>query len=177
MSSSSSKTSVKIAPRAVVCSECEVIGDVTIGSNTVIHPKARIVAESGPIIIGEGNLIEEQVNIINSNESKHVKSQPMIIGNYNVFEVGTYCEALQVGDNNVLEAKCKVGRDTKITNGCVIGAMCEVTTPETIPENMVIYGRQCERRLQSEKPTAQNLQLDFLAKVLPNYHNIMKNKA
>lgn len=35
------------------------------GARTVVHPKARIIAEAGPIVIGEGNLIEEQVLIIN----------------------------------------------------------------------------------------------------------------
>jgi len=30
-----------------------------------VHPKARIIAEGGPIIIGEGNLIEERCEIIN----------------------------------------------------------------------------------------------------------------
>ena len=43
---------VKILGGAVVCNECELRGDITIGARTVIHPKARIVAESGPIIIG-----------------------------------------------------------------------------------------------------------------------------
>ncbi|XP_060237591.1 dynactin subunit 6 isoform X4 [Meriones unguiculatus] len=57
---------VKIAPGAVVCVESEIRGDVTIGPRTVIHPKARIIAEAGPIIIGEGNLIEEQALIINA---------------------------------------------------------------------------------------------------------------
>ncbi|XP_041315251.1 dynactin subunit 6 [Pyrgilauda ruficollis] len=57
--------SVKIAPGAVVCVESEIRGDVTIGPRTVIHPKARIIAEAGPIVIGEGNLIEEQALIIN----------------------------------------------------------------------------------------------------------------
>ena len=53
MSSSSSKSSVKIAPGAVVCNECELKGDITIGPRTVVHPKARIIAEAGPVIIGE----------------------------------------------------------------------------------------------------------------------------
>lgn len=35
------------------------------GARTVVHPKARIIAEAGPIVIGEGNLIEEQALIIN----------------------------------------------------------------------------------------------------------------
>lgn len=39
--------------------------DIFLGSRTVIHPKARIIAEAGPIVIGESNLIEEQVQILN----------------------------------------------------------------------------------------------------------------
>lgn len=35
------------------------------GARSVVHPKAKIVAEAGPIIIGENNLIEEQAQIIN----------------------------------------------------------------------------------------------------------------
>ena len=31
----------------------------------MIHPKARIVAESGPVVIGEYNIIEELVTITN----------------------------------------------------------------------------------------------------------------
>ena len=50
--SKDSKSSVKISSGAVVCNECELRGDITIGARTVIHPKAKIVAESGPIIIG-----------------------------------------------------------------------------------------------------------------------------
>ena len=48
----SSKYNIKIAPGAIVCNECELKGDITIGTKTVIHPKAKIIAESGPIIIG-----------------------------------------------------------------------------------------------------------------------------
>ena len=54
MSSKDARSSnVKILGGAVVCNECELKGDITIGARTVIHPKARIIAESGPIIIGE----------------------------------------------------------------------------------------------------------------------------
>lgn len=31
---------------------------------TVVHPKASIIAEAGPIVIGENNIIEEQATII-----------------------------------------------------------------------------------------------------------------
>lgn len=170
--------SVKLAPGAVVCNECELVGDITVGSKTVIHPKARIIAEGGPIIIGESNLIEEQVLIINRKtadvKQTGASQQVMMIGNYNVFEVGSCSESLHVGDYNILEAKSKLGSSTQLTSGCIVGAMCEVTSPEVIPENTVIHGQNCQRRVQSERPTPQTLQLDFLTKVLPNYHHLKR---
>ena len=35
------------------------------GAQTVVQPGAQILAEGGPIVIGEGNLIQEQVTIAN----------------------------------------------------------------------------------------------------------------
>jgi len=176
-----SRSSVKIAPGAVVCSECELRGDITIGARTVIHPKAKIVAEAGPIIIGENNLIEEQVQIINRKPEASGSDSPagntqtvMIIGNNNVFEVNCYSEALKIGDNNILEGKSFLGRRTELSSGCIIGAKCHVTSHELLPENTVIYGAKCDRRIQAERPPPQTLQIDFLSKILPNYHHLMK---
>uniref|UniRef100_A0A3B5JZK9 Dynactin subunit 6 n=1 Tax=Takifugu rubripes TaxID=31033 RepID=A0A3B5JZK9_TAKRU len=170
---------VKIATGAVVCVESEIRGDVTIGPRTVVHPKARIIADAGPIIIGEGNLIEEQALIINrypENISPDDEVQPktMIVGMNNVFEVGCVSQALKIGDNNVIESKADVGRNVILTNGCIIGAFCQVNTCEVIPENTVIYGSGCMRRVQMERPQPQTLQLDFLMKILPNYHHLKK---
>lgn len=48
-----------------MCEEAVLKGDITIGPRTVIHPRASIIAEAGPIIIGEGNIIEEMATIVN----------------------------------------------------------------------------------------------------------------
>lgn len=56
--------SVKVFSGAIVCEECKLRGDITIGAGTIIHPSATIIAEAGPIIIGDYCLIEEQVKII-----------------------------------------------------------------------------------------------------------------
>lgn len=170
---------LKIGSGSVVCQEAEIKGEVTIGSKTVIHPKARIIAEAGPIIIGDNNLIEEQATIINpvikEDDEEAGEKIVMKIGNNNVFEVGCVCEAVTVGDNNILEAKSKIGRHTILSHGCVIGAKCEVTSQETVRENTVIYGQSCSRRSQAERPVPQTLQLDFLTKILPNYHHLKKS--
>jgi len=56
----------------------------------------------------------------------------------------------------------------------VVGAGCRLTTAETLPENFVVYGANCERRQAADRPAAQTLQIDFLSKVLPNYHHLKK---
>lgn len=57
--------SLKISAQAIVCHESKLRGDITIGMNTIVHPRATIIAEAGPIIIGQNNIIEEQAYIIN----------------------------------------------------------------------------------------------------------------
>ncbi|MEE6460379.1 hypothetical protein FKM82_000937 [Ascaphus truei] len=103
-----------------------------------------------------------------------VEPKTMIIGTNNVFEVGCYSQAMKMGDNNVIESKAFVGRNVILTSGCIIGACCNVNTCEVIPENTVIYGSDCLRRVQTERPQPQTLQLDFLMKILPNYHHLKK---
>ncbi|XP_015782458.1 dynactin subunit 6 [Tetranychus urticae] len=160
---------VTIMPNAIVCREQTTIkGDVVIGSRTIIQPTVTIIAEKGPIIIGESNLIEEYVTIINKTD------QPMVIGNNNVFEVGSHSESLEIQDNNVLEYKCRIGPKVKLTNGCVIGTMCDFNDDLTLPENTVVYGPDCKMRKQLERPALQTFQLDFLSKIMPNYQRIEK---
>ncbi len=82
--------------------------------------------------------------------------------------------ALKIGDNNILESKCRVGRRVELSNGCVVGAGCTVAAEEVLPENTVVYGSANSRRRQGDRPAPQTLQIDFLSKVLPNYHHLKK---
>ena len=143
--------SLTIAPGAIVCNECQLVGEISIGTRTVVHPKAQIIAEAGPIIIGENNMIEERARIINAKDPNNTETtRVMIIGNNNVFEVDSTSYALKIGDFNNLEAKSVVGKSTVLTNGCIIGDGCKVLTEEAIPENCVIYGSKNDRRVQGE---------------------------
>lgn len=128
-----------------------------------------IRALKGPIVVGECNLIEERVSIVNNSD------KPMLIGSFNVFEVGSHSESPSIGDNNVLEYKAVVGKKTILTTGCVIGAKCRVDTEEVLQPNTVIFGSDCRRRVQAEKPASQTYQRDFLIKILPNYQRLEKS--
>jgi len=59
------KDKFAIHSKAVVCQDVDLKGDITIGSGTVIHPKATIFAITSPIVIGANCIIEEAVIIIN----------------------------------------------------------------------------------------------------------------
>uniref|UniRef100_A0A914XCR0 Dynactin subunit 6 n=1 Tax=Plectus sambesii TaxID=2011161 RepID=A0A914XCR0_9BILA len=174
MSSSSPQLENKltIATGAVVCQEALLLGEITIGAGTVIHPKAQILAEAGPIIIGENNLIEE--NALISNKSSPART--MVIGNSNVFEIASQTYAMSVGDNNVVEVRGRVGEHVEVSSGCVIGVGCSLSTPGLLPERTVIFGEKSARRIACEKPMVQNSQLEYLRKALPSYHYLANKK-
>lgn len=145
-------------PKAVVC-ECDdsvFIGDITISGGSIVHPRVTIIAEAGPIIIGENCLIEEYSTIINrATENADVeppaKPPVLLIGANNVFEVGSTIEATKIGEKNVFECKSTVSSGVTITNNCIIGAGCHVKGEQTLPENTIIHGRSCSEREILEK--------------------------
>ncbi|CAH1365045.1 hypothetical protein MTP99_001351 [Tenebrio molitor] len=171
------RNSIKILPGALVCEESKLRGDITIGSGTIIHPSATILAEAGPIIIGECCLIEEQVKIIHRlpfDQQDKENTPVLIIGNHNVFEVDCHIESPKIGNCNVFESKCFVGNKVTVTNGCIIGAGCKVTQEQILKENVIIYGEKCQMREGLDRPGLQTLQMETLSKMLPNYHHIRK---
>lgn len=46
----------------------------------------------------------------------------------------------------------KIGSKVEISNGCIIGAGCVVNMEEQLPDNTVVFGENCDRRIQREKP-------------------------
>lgn len=161
-------------PKAVVVEDCTLKGDITIGAGCVVHPKACIIAEGGPIIIGENCIIEEYSTIIN--KAGDEPDIPMKIGANNVFEVSCHIESRNIGERNIFECRSFISDQVVVTTGCVIGAGCQLKGQQTLSENTVVYGRECNQRSAFEKQGSHILQLDFLRKVLPNYHHLRNKK-
>lgn len=68
-----------------------------------MHPGCSIIAEGGDIHIGEFNIIEEKVRIINrvrKDEAGRPIKRDMHIGSFNVFEVHCQIDSSEVGDMN-----------------------------------------------------------------------------
>ncbi|KAL1139228.1 hypothetical protein AAG570_006214 [Ranatra chinensis] len=156
--------SLRIAQGAVVCLESKLRGTITIGTKTVVHPKATILAESGPIIIGDNNIFEEQSLIRHSLD----QTKALMIGSNNIFEVGCTVMAKVIGDNNVFEAKCEysklnfyVGPEIEVGNGCIIGSGVKMAIKDKLPDNVIITGSRCNRTVAADRPPVSCFLLKF----------------
>ena len=94
----------------VACQPCFIKGSVTFGKGCIIHPSASIIADNGPIIIGDYNIIEERTLIQNKGVrevSGTFTEATLEIGNFNLFEIESTIEYCKIGDCNKFEIKCK----------------------------------------------------------------------
>ncbi|KAI0068018.1 trimeric LpxA-like protein [Artomyces pyxidatus] len=167
-----------IHSKAVVCQDVELKGDITIGSGTIVHPKATIFAIAGPIVIGTGCIIEESAIIVNR------RKEVMRIGDDNLFEIGCRVESPTVGNFNTISTRARVHHTVRISSYCVIGAGCLVvpTEDEVLDEYTVIYGPAADRRTWSGRGKVQEADLrrkhaEYLRETLPKFNRLRRGEA
>ncbi|KAJ7577077.1 trimeric LpxA-like protein [Mycena floridula] len=160
-----------IHSKAIVCQDVELKGDITIGSGSIVHPKATIFAIAGPIVIGANCIIEESSIIVNR------RKEVMRIGDDNLFEIGCRIECPSIGDSNTLSTRSRVHHTVRIGSYCVIGAGCLVvpTEDEILEDYTVIYGPFAERRKWSGRGKVQEADLrrkhaEYLREMLPKFN-------
>ncbi|KAL9933162.1 hypothetical protein V8E36_007880 [Tilletia maclaganii] len=115
------KDKFTIGSNVVCADDTDLRGEISIGSGTVIHPKATIVATQGPIIIGSGCIIEESATIVNRQRTV------MRIGDNNLFEVACRIESPRIGSFNTFEARSRTAQTVSVGSHCTIGAGCFLT--------------------------------------------------
>lgn len=132
-------------------------GDITISAGCVVHPSVTILAVSGPVVIGENCLLEEYTTIIHDVGASGAaqlgadRAPVLTIGPNNVFEVGCTVAALKIGERNIFECKSYVSNKVTVSNGCIVGAGCQLLDEYNLTENMVVYGNDAEQREAIDK--------------------------
>ena len=121
-SSKPAKSPTTISSSAVISETATLTGrhHITIGSNTVIHPRCKILSNNGPVIIGSGCIISERSVVglsISPAErlSEKDESLQIVIGDSVVIEIGAKVEARIVD-----EGSC-IGVNSHVSPGVVIG--------------------------------------------------------
>ncbi|KAI8352020.1 trimeric LpxA-like protein [Mortierella sp. GBAus27b] len=158
-----------ISTKALVCQDNDLRGTITVGAGTVLHPQCRVWATGGNIIFGSGNIVEENAVIINRGPDA------LIIGDNNVFEVGSVMEGSKMGNRNTLEVRSHVKAGTWVGDDCVIGTVCSTHEGEILEDKTVIYGANNQRRTYSGSRTSHNIvhgrHLDYLMQTLPKFNH------
>lgn len=62
---SGSKDKLNVGSRVTIAQDCDLRGEITLASGTVVHPKCSILAIDGPIEIGQNCIVEETAVIVN----------------------------------------------------------------------------------------------------------------
>ena len=128
---------LKIASTAIVCEEAILKGDITIGENTIIHPKCEILALAGPIVIGDGNVLEEGVRL--ENLETQTSAPPILtIGNDNLISCGSTIRARLIGNANLFEPYCVVAIHAVIGSFTVIGAKVCIAPGQMVPDAQIL---------------------------------------
>lgn len=114
------KPPTSLASSLVIAEQASLTGThlITLGANTVIHPRAKLSSAHAPITIGSNCIISERsiigLQVANANEREGV-----VIDNGVVVEVGALIEAKHVGEGCHIEVNARIGKRS------VLGKVCK----------------------------------------------------
>lgn len=94
----------------------------------------------------------------------------------------TGVECLSIGNFNTISTRARIHHTVRITNYCVIGAVCLVvpTEEETLQEYTCIYGPSADRRTWSGRGQVQEADLrikhaEYLREMLPKFNRLRRS--
>lgn len=93
----SSSPRITAHPAALIAQDADLRGEIILGEGCIVHPRATIIAASGPIHIDADCVVEENAVIINR------RKEVMLIGKGNHFMVGCRESSPQV---STVEGDC-----------------------------------------------------------------------
>ena len=116
-------------------------GTLTLRSNSVIHPKARVTTSTEGTVLGRCSIISE----------KCVIDETLRIGDYVLIDAGCTISAKEIGDDCVIESAAVLGERSVIGNNCRICAGEVIGPDEVIPDGTVVYGGGWRRKDRSDQ--------------------------
>jgi dynactin-6 len=168
------ETPFDIATDSVICTEAELVGDVKIDSKTVAHPSVVFRAVGGPIVVGKGNVFEENCVLENAGPDT------MTIGDNNIFEVGVFFSGKKAGNGNVFEVKAKVKEGVTVGDGCVVAAACSADVDLRDGSNVSAAGLRVVEAPGATALVAKHTEVvqkhvEALLEILPKTHYLKKS--
>ena len=137
------ESKLTLSATAVVSDDAELIGTISIGSSSILHPKCSVLATAAPIVVGERTIVEDRAVLENATTgddgiSSAVAAMVMTIGNGNLFESGCVIRSTYIGHSNWFEPKSETHAGSVIGNNCTIGSGVVIARGEKVPDNTII---------------------------------------
>jgi carbonic anhydrase/acetyltransferase-like protein (isoleucine patch superfamily) len=146
---------VFIAPTAVL------IGDVTVGDNTSIWFSAVIRGDFGPITIGTGCSIQDNVTIHVFDDSPTIIHDNVTVGH------GSVLEGCTIGERTV------VGMNATVLPFAVVGEQVMIAAGSVIPERMIIPDRVLVAGVPAEvKKELSGTALSWIGRASADYQRL-----
>ncbi|PBP25343.1 transferase hexapeptide domain protein [Diplocarpon rosae] len=157
------KPPTNLSSSLVIADQATLVGTklITLGSDTVIHPRAKLNSGYGFITVGSNCIVSERSQIGLQSDPPGDEQYGVVLENAVVVEVGATVEARRVGEGTVVENNARIGKGAVLGKHCKVGPMCEVAEYECLPDYTVLYGNGL-RRLDSSG--VENLKLKNIAK-------------
>ncbi|KAI9032448.1 hypothetical protein DFJ74DRAFT_764132 [Hyaloraphidium curvatum] len=154
---------------SLICESCSFTGDVKLGKNNVFHHHVRLDASGGPIVVGDSNIFEDRVHVVNRGPGT------LVIGSENLLEIGCSVEG-SMGNGCTIEPRAKVAAGAKLGNRVVVTPMA--CAEGELVDGTVVFIAGGEQKQHLQSATALSIpstplhlrHIELLRDVLPRYN-------
>ncbi|TLD29132.1 hypothetical protein PspLS_03657, partial [Pyricularia sp. CBS 133598] len=144
---------------------------ITISSESVIHPRARLESEGGPVNIGRRCIVQERVLL--GAGGNHAEGS-VTLGDYVTVEAAANieCGGTMIGEGTIVGVGCKIGPGAFIGKYCTLTPRSVIAPKERIPDGTVVYSngmrRPDKRGIIDLRKEAQVRQIEALRRLIPS---------
>ncbi|KAK4187227.1 trimeric LpxA-like protein [Podospora australis] len=176
VSSSGPKAPVSFSSSITIADSAILTGTslITISSESVVHPRAKLDSLAGRVTIGRRCVVHERTTLGAIGTTGKVTEHAVTLGDYVTVEVGASIEAGNtiIGEGTTVGVACKIGAGAVIGKNCTLTPHSEIAAGETIPDNTVVYSnglRRPDRRGVADlRNKGQTRQIDVLRRMIPS---------
>lgn len=187
VSSSGPKPPVHFSSSITIAESAVLTGTslISISSESVVHPRAKIESLSGRITIGRRCVVHER-SVLGTAPSTSATTKGkavttplketagVTLGDYVTVEVGASIEAGDtiIGEGTTVGVGCKIGAGAVVGKNCTLSPHTEIAAGERVPDNTVVYSngiRRTDRRGVADlQHKGQARHIDVLRRMIPS---------
>ncbi|KAK3381482.1 trimeric LpxA-like protein [Podospora didyma] len=159
---------------------------IAIGSESVIHPRARLESQGGRLAIGRRCIVHERSTLGCAPANRPALPSPVglqttdaslpgvTLGDYVTVEVGAMVEAGNtiIGEGTTVGVGARVGKGAVVGRHCTLTPLTVIAPGDVVPEFTVVYSngqRRTDRRgAAGLRNKGQARQIDVLRRMIPS---------